>query len=311
MPLLDPNQPSRIAILTAAARAYTSHEPDPTVRNPDWLADPLLSPDELALLDNHPMSRAVNQDYRIAAIDPDVSGLARPLLVATRYVDDRLNRALRDGITQFVILSAGFDSRPYRLRPLFLGKKVIELDHAATQQLKRRRVETVLGAPPPFLSYLEIDLARAGSPDGLAAVLRPIAKQKTFFIWESASMHHREAVVQATLRAMALAGPGSLLVMDFVAMSQVEKVNRDPASPQVRWDASWGEPWVFGVPDGRQESFFGDAGWKSREFLETGGAEATRRYLVRRDGTVFGPPPGAPGTGSEDYHARVLIELGV
>src|SRR5438132_6421214 len=94
---------SRIALQAAAARAYASHDPDPTVRNPDWLADPFLSPDEIALLDNHPMGRAVNQDFRIAALDPEVSALARPFLVMTRFVDRALDQALRDGFRQFVI----------------------------------------------------------------------------------------------------------------------------------------------------------------------------------------------------------------
>src|SRR5436309_6195882 len=96
---------SRIALQAAAARAHTSHEFDPTVRNPDWLADPFLSPDEIALLDNHPIGRAVNQDFRIAALDPEVSGLARAVLVSTRFIDQHLDQALRDGFTRFVILN--------------------------------------------------------------------------------------------------------------------------------------------------------------------------------------------------------------
>src|SRR5215831_11486707 len=141
-----PDMPSRTAIMAAAARAYTSHEFDPSVRNPDWLADPFLSPDEIALLDNHPIGHAVNQDFRIAALDPEVSGLARATLVSTRFIDQHLDQALRDGFTRFVILNAGFDSRPNRMRARFEGKQVTEIDSATTQELKKRRVAAVLGS---------------------------------------------------------------------------------------------------------------------------------------------------------------------
>src|SRR4051812_27667606 len=114
---LEPGEPSPIAILTAAARAYTSHDPDPTVRNPDWLADPLLGTGEIALLGNHPIGRAVNQDFRIASLDPEVSSLARPILAMTRFTDELLERSLRAGFSQLVILNAGLDSRAYRMRP--------------------------------------------------------------------------------------------------------------------------------------------------------------------------------------------------
>jgi len=37
--------PSRTSILTAAARAFGSREPDASVRNPDWVAGRLIGPD--------------------------------------------------------------------------------------------------------------------------------------------------------------------------------------------------------------------------------------------------------------------------
>ena len=56
--------PSRTSILTAAARALGSREPDASVRNPDWLADRLIGPAELALIADHPISRALDRDFQ-------------------------------------------------------------------------------------------------------------------------------------------------------------------------------------------------------------------------------------------------------
>jgi len=65
--------PSRTSILTAAARALGSREPDASVRNPDWVADRLIGPAELALIADHPISKALDRDFQEAMHDPDAS----------------------------------------------------------------------------------------------------------------------------------------------------------------------------------------------------------------------------------------------
>ena len=80
--------PSRTSILTAAARAFGSREPDASVRNPDWVADRLIGPDELALIADHPIGKALDRDFQEAINDPDVFGLAWLMLVRTRFIDE-------------------------------------------------------------------------------------------------------------------------------------------------------------------------------------------------------------------------------
>src|SRR5579864_291537 len=67
--------PSRTSILTAAARAFGASEPDASVRNPDWAAGRLIGPAELALIADHPLSTALDRDYRDAIHDPDIYGI--------------------------------------------------------------------------------------------------------------------------------------------------------------------------------------------------------------------------------------------
>jgi hypothetical protein len=66
--------PSRTSILTAAARAFGSREPDASVRNPDWIAERLIGPAELALIADHPISKAFDRNFQEAFSDPDVFG---------------------------------------------------------------------------------------------------------------------------------------------------------------------------------------------------------------------------------------------
>ena len=285
---LDPAESCRVSIAAAAARAVGSHDPDPFTRNPDWLAGPFLSPSELALISSHPINRAVDQDPRISVQDPENLPLIRLNDVRTRFIDDRLQESLRAGAVQVVILGAGLDSRAYRLRAPLEKARVIEIDTPATQEMKKRRVHDIFGAPPPNVTYAPADIDREKLADILRkAGFRP--SERTFFIWEGGSMHHAERVVLEVLRAIAQSAPGSRMVMDFAYEDDVARAVKDPNSPQRRYDAAWGEPWLFGVPrHPGVEAFFRDLGFELLELMPADGPVATRRYLTHRDLSIVG-----------------------
>lgn len=137
---VEPGLPSRTAVITAAARAIATHDPDPSVRNPDWLAEHLLGSSERRLLAGTPWSEALDGDYRGIAQNPEVDTLVRSMLVRTRFIDERLRDAVKNGAAQIVVLGAGFDSRAYRLRELLQRARVFELDFgSASLSLLARR----------------------------------------------------------------------------------------------------------------------------------------------------------------------------
>ena len=186
---MEPNGfPSRTSILTAAARAFGSREPDASVRNPDWVADRLISPDELALIADHPISKAFDRDFQEAIHDPDVFGFAWLMLVRTRCIDELMERAVHNGATQLVILGAGFDTRAHRFTELLKDVTVFEIDYDATQEYKKQRVEAALGGAPANVAYCAIDFAR----ERLGEVLCRAgfeSHRKTYYICEGVSMY--------------------------------------------------------------------------------------------------------------------------
>src|SRR5215472_1067508 len=99
-----PGQPSRTSIVVAALRAFGAREPEEAVRNPDWLAEQMLTTGELGLIAEHPIASALNQDYQQARRVREVAGMSNLMVVRTRYIDDRLNFAVQRGVTQIVIL---------------------------------------------------------------------------------------------------------------------------------------------------------------------------------------------------------------
>src|SRR5450631_3542450 len=283
----DNGLPSRTSILTAAARAFGSREPDASVRNPDWVADRLISPAELALIADHPISKALDQNFQEAIYDPDVFGFAWLMLVRTRFIDELMERAVRNGATQLVILGAGFDTRAHRFRELLKDAAVIEVDYGTTQEYKKRRVEEALGGAPANLVYAPIDFAR----ESLGEVLRGAgfqSRRKTYYICEGVSMYVPEEGMKETLRAIgAESAPGSALLLEYLNRSGLELLRRYPMG-MIKNAVDWGEPFVFGVPDGQDREFFLEAGLELGETLKIGGPEAMKRYAMRHDGSYYG-----------------------
>lgn len=280
--------------MVAALRAFGAREPDPSVRNPDSLAERLLTAADLELIGEHPIARAMREDYETGRRNPEVAGMSNLMLVRTRFVDDCMRRALEDGVTQVVILGAGFDTRAYRLQDLLGERKIFEVDYRSTQQIKKRRLEEAFGALPHHVRFVQIDFKH----DKLLDVLTHAgyrSGEKTFFIWEGVSMYLPEEAVRETLRMIAgSSASGSSLAMDFAESATIDLLHRFPNLSQHKYTTDWGEPWIFGIPDMREKEFFRENGLELREVFSFFRSEAAKRYLTRADGTRFGSVRGAP-----------------
>src|SRR5690349_829036 len=60
---VEPGLPSKTSILIAAMRAFATHDPDPSIRNPDWLAERFLGPRERGFIPDHWSIQALNGEY--------------------------------------------------------------------------------------------------------------------------------------------------------------------------------------------------------------------------------------------------------
>jgi methyltransferase (TIGR00027 family) len=294
--------------MVAAGRALGAREPDPSMRNPDSLAEKLLGPDELALIQEHAIGRALSNPE--VAISYEAMGTAVLMLVRTRFIDEKLQQAIAGGARQYVILGAGFDTRAYRFKDLLHGLKVFEVDSEATQAYKRKRAEAAIGLPPKNLTYVSIDFNRDQLLETLVrAGFDPAVK--TFFTWEGVSMYVAEEGVRATLSTIAAAAPGSSLVMDYTTRGAIDFMHRFPeVGSLMKQLNAWGEPWVFGMPDAQEREFFQSFGLEPRETFPTFSKVAVDRYLTRADGTLYGPPAGAaprPQLSPEAQQAAVAL----
>ncbi|HJQ84655.1 MAG TPA: SAM-dependent methyltransferase [Candidatus Binatia bacterium] len=162
----------------------------------------------------------------------------------TRYIDDALSAAVRGGVEQVVLLGAGFDARPYRLAGIERAR-VFEVDHPATQAVKRARLA---GAIPRHVTFVPVDFARDRLDDAMAAGgFR--RDRRTFFLWEGVTNYLDAAAVDATLGWIAAAGgPGSELLFTYVDRAMLDGSRAFEGAAEGRATVGrFGEPFTFGL----------------------------------------------------------------
>jgi methyltransferase (TIGR00027 family) len=157
-----------------------------------------------------------------------------------RYAEDVLADAVARGVDQLVVLGAGLDT--FGHRSPYVGLRVVELDHPATQRWKRERLVAASIPTPDSVTHAPIDFER----DQLSEVLpRHVdADRPVLFWWLGVTPYLTVEAVTATLTTLGSL-PHSAVVLDHRAP--------DPdAGPEARaWRArreqrvaAVGEPWI-------------------------------------------------------------------
>jgi methyltransferase (TIGR00027 family) len=208
---------------------------------------------------------------------PRASAVAR-----TRFLDDALKRALRRGLDQLVLLGAGYDSCPYRLRGA-RGVSVFEVDHPATQAVKRRVVAELFGELPAHVRFVPMDFDREDLGAAMAgAGVHP--GRPTYVISEGVLAYLSPEAVDSALRwASAVAGAGSELAFTYVHKGLLDGSRRFPhAEAWVESVRAAGEPFVFGLDPTTLDAFLVERGWRLLEDLSTTEALAQYGCSIRR-----------------------------
>ena len=158
-----------------------------------------------------------------------VRHLRASVTMRSRYTEDELSNALARGIRQYVILGAGLDSFAYRRRDLADVLRVFEVDHPATQQWKRGRLQELGIELPPNLTFIPINFEQQIVTEALqAGGYRP--EEPAFFSWLGVIGYLTEEATFKTLREVVAAAPGSEIVFGY----GVQEALLDEESRQMR-----------------------------------------------------------------------------
>lgn len=127
------------------------------------------------------------------------------------FFDEAVERYLR-GISQFVILGAGFDTRAFRL-PKDSAVRSFELDAPKTQAVKRQMLERA-AIDASGVTFVPVDFE---TDDWLARLVAAgfDPGQPALFLWEGVMLYLERAAVEATLRSIAGTARGSVVAFDY------------------------------------------------------------------------------------------------
>jgi methyltransferase (TIGR00027 family) len=249
---------SRTALITSLMRArHTRLDPDPVLDDP-W-GDRLVPESAIAEIHGAALTR-LSADERAAAgatpravIDEFVrkSSVYSNVILRSRYAEDALREAVARGITQYVLIGAGFDSFVLRRPDYARDLQIFELDHPATQGLKRRRIAENGVVLPDSVHFVAADLARESLGSALErSVFR--ANELTFFSWLGVTVYLTRDANLAALRGIATSAPSR----SEVVFTYMDERAFDPAVQSegfrqlLKSVAASGEPFLSGFDPG-------------------------------------------------------------
>jgi methyltransferase (TIGR00027 family) len=196
----------------------------------------------------------------------------------SRYAEDQLAKAIRQGVAQYVVLGAGLDT--FASRNPYPGLRVFEVDHPATQAWKRESLQRAGIEVPQSLVFAPVDFER----QQLAAELERSGftpKLPAFFSWLGVVPYLTRESCMATLSFIAKMPPGSGVVFDFAVdsklLSWAERVAVYALSRRV---AAAGEPFQLFFRPAQLADELKDLGFQRTEIL--GGEEINARYFTDR-----------------------------
>ena len=127
------------------------------------------------------------------------------------FFDNMIDKYLV-GMSQFVILGAGFDTRVFRL-PEKTGIKSFEVDMPDTQTIKRKLLEKA-GIDTTGTVFVTADFEKDDWFRQLVDAGFDTARP-AFFLWEGVTMYLDRQSVESTLRKIASAAAGSAVAFDY------------------------------------------------------------------------------------------------
>ena len=274
---------SKTATLAASVRAHHRRWNAAPIFADDY-ALAMLSPFWRLLVENRLLNWIVN-DKLMGAFHP----IHTEILLRIRYAEECLEDAFAAGVGQYVVLGAGLDTYALRQPGRARGVRVFELDHPATQKLKRERVRRIDGRLPSDLVLVPIDFETERLNEALAGTsFDPEAP--AFFSWLGTTYYLSRDAIRETLACIALAAaPGSRIVLDYKLPRHLVPTGSRPLNDKLeRLVKRLGEPMRSEFTPGELNDEMARIGFVAMDRVPPD--EQIRRYLKDRN-DVAEPAP--------------------
>ena len=199
-------------------------------------------------------------------------------VMRSRFAEDALAAAVADGVRQYVVLGAGFDTFAYR-NP-FPGLRVFEVDHPDTQAVKRQRLAHSGIEIPSSLTFVPIDFTTTKLDDALRGAGFD-ATAPAFFSWLGVVPYLERPAIEATFRFIASLPAKTALAFDYaVPPESLSWTSRLIVNEMAKRVAALGEPWKTFFEPAALLADLRRLGFTSAE--DFGAEPLNRRYFAGR-----------------------------
>ena len=165
-------------------------------------------------------------------------------IMRSRYTEDCLAESLVRGVSQYVILGAGLDTFAYRQPAWGNALRIYEVDHPASQEWKRERLEGAKVRIPGNLIFAPIDFETTSLRDGLATAGFD-SHTPSFFSLLGVSQYLPAEALESIFGLVQALPKGTELVFEFIVPDDLMPADEASVFGAIAsFAADRGEPWL-------------------------------------------------------------------
>lgn len=206
-----------------------------------------------------------------------------------RYAEDAAEKAAQEGVGQYVVLGAGFDTFALRRADLVDALQVFEVDYPDVQALKKERIASAAATPASLPLFVAVDFETQALGEQLrASSFDPT--RPSLFSWMNTIPYVSQEGTVATLReVLGCMASGSRLVLNYtgdapLTSEQLEYIKTVASNVQAQ-----GEPMKSRWKPADFEDLVREIGFEIAEHINE--QDLTERYFKDR---ADGLRPGVP-----------------
>ena len=265
---------SATALLVASGVAFHSTHPRFRHLVPEEAGD--LTRRFVAAAGYRVRSGASFLDRVLTAVQERVSvpGITLHYVLRKRAIEELVRAAIADGYRQLVILGAGLDTLGLRLARERAVRTVIEIDHPATQRMKRK----VARDASHRIELLPVDFTRESLSSALGRCTAYRAHEPAVFVAEAVLLYLDEAVVRDVFAQLRSGAEKTRLLFTFFEPRSRSAINFQNATRFADlWLERVGEPARWAIAPESVPEFVEQQGFTLVHLLRD--AEYQRRWV--------------------------------
>jgi len=177
------------------------------------------------------------------------------------FCERQVREGIGEGVSQVLVLGAGYDTMGWRLAPEFPGVNFFEIDHPATARLKARGIGAMGQRVNLFL--VSEDLGERKLEDVLKTNKIWEHSARTVIVAEGLVMYLPPEAVEDLFRQLSdIAGDGSRIAFSYIPSGEDGRPDAGRWTGVMLWlQKIAGEPWIWSIRPEELGPFLEKTGW--------------------------------------------------